>query len=295
MSYAFLGALVLNYLPIGLLFRPLPEKYLSDHDNREPKDIKQTWSGINSTNTLHLQLHETSAEVETNITTEITQGSDKNCTKHRKCISCEGCIPLNTCYKYFGVNLLKSVDFVMLLMLMFGFFISQGMLDFSSGLCQEIGELRHSEVAIIVAISAGSDIISRPVFGAFFDASCMKKVSLVTFPGLAFLAGCTQCLIPLTTSFSGMLTLFLFNQIFSSAFHTQHFGIITDLMGIKNLPAALGLLRFVCGLGIIVGPTVGGLLTDTFGSYTYAFFLGGGMFSLLSLVFGCYIICCRYK
>lgn len=188
------------------------------------------------------------------------------------------------CSNAFGLGLLQNYKMVMFLILMMGNCIAISAPIFLSALAQDSIGLDTSQVALLIGISSFSDIPIRPLCGALFDGPCLRNSHNFLVNLLCFIAsGCIFCL-PLMGNAWSFASIWIICQSTSSCIQVVQVGFLTDIVGATNLSKGIGLTRFAQGLGIMIGSTVGGLLKDTFGTYSYSFFVCG-LIGILSSAF----------
>ena len=214
--------------------------------------------------------HEKSRDIE-----KIEPDSEEN--EHDSC-----CVKIS---KQFGFNMLKNADFIVLMLLMFGVFFTFSCGQFLFGLGKEILGLTSSEIAYVLSVASALEIISRPVCGAVFDLPIVRphKRDLWLLSGI--LCGISLIILPFSNSFAMFFIFWILYTTFAGIVHVQHLGIISDLVGSKNLASAMGLIRFSMGMGLLLGPTLGGMLKDKYDTYLYSFILLGSSIILFFSVF----------
>ena len=190
--------------------------------------------------------------------------------------------------KQFGLHMLKNADFIALMLLMFGVFFTFSCGQFLFGLGKEILGLTSTEIAFVLSVASAFEILSRPVCGVIFDLPIVRphKKNLWILAGL--LCGTSLIILPFSDSFAMFFVMWILYVMFASILHVQQLDIISDLVGSKNLASAMGLMRFSMGLGLLLGPTLGGMLKDRYDTYLYSFILLGSsivvFFSVFKLV-----------
>ncbi|XP_053403348.1 monocarboxylate transporter 12-like [Mercenaria mercenaria] len=70
--------------------------------------------------------------------------------------------------------------------------------------------------------------------------------------------------------------------------------ILFDLVGLKSLTEALGMVSLFSGLGSVLGPPFAGLLYDTTGSYTAPFLASGASMSFAAILMFLLPVCRKH-
>ena len=78
------------------------------------------------------------------------------------------------------------------------------------------------------------------------------------FGAMGVLSGIILIFIPVTSGAPMFAIMWILNQINMSVLNTQDSVILNDLVPRKRYASAIGLSRFFRGLGVLVGPIVGG-------------------------------------
>ncbi|XP_062567415.1 monocarboxylate transporter 3-like isoform X2 [Saccostrea cucullata] len=185
--------------------------------------------------------------------------------------------------------------------------------------CKVNCELLHNKTFILIVLSAflwnaAYSIISVNLSNYAYAKGTTKQEAafLWTMVGIGstvnrFLAGLTlgpNGIDPLLLDFGflgiiGILTLtfplyanhFSGQCIFSLIYGIYSGGLVVlinplclELVGLQQLPLAVGFTYFSGGVGSIIGPPLTGLLVDAMGDYSFAFYQTGGLFLLGALL-----------
>ena len=114
------------------------------------------------------------------------------------------------------------------------------------------------QVAAMLAVSSGVNIPCRFLTGVLFDLKSVRPHRDVLFGVVAFFTALIAILLPLSRDFYVMSGLCIAHFFFGSSMHSQHMTVLSDLVESRQLASAMGLCRFFQGVGVIVGPVVGG-------------------------------------
>ncbi len=115
---------------------------------------------------------------------------------------------------------------------------------------------------MLLVIVSAMDIPSRMICGILFDIKYIKKHRILIFTCLATLMGICNIFLPIIEGLIGTFVLWCVTQCLRAAIHSQHPTTLSDLVPPQRLTSALGLLRFFQGVGILAGPSLGGMLLN---------------------------------
>lgn len=133
-----------------------------------------------------------------------------------------------------------------------------------------------------------SNTIGRVILGLLADLKCMNRLYLyatvLTISGLATIAE------PFFTSFIGLFTYSALFGFTSGGYVSITSIVLVDLLGIKKLTHAFGILLVFQGVATAIGPPIVGVLYDIFESYIFPFIFTGMMITISGLM--CFFIPC---
>ncbi|CAD5124616.1 DgyrCDS12885 [Dimorphilus gyrociliatus] len=152
------------------------------------------------------------------------------------------------------------------------------------GLCLE-RKLTNYDLWLILSISSVFEVFGRISLGLIFDYKKVRpvRIQLLGIVGLVF--GLVVTNVPNSIGPGGIYSIFMASAMFGSAFYSQHASILSDLVKSRQVEDAFGLVRFFQGIGICIGPTVGGYLHDRSGNYDKTFYFAGISMSITSFIF----------
>lgn len=189
-----------------------------------------------------------------------------------------------------GLHLLSHGRLAVFVLLMASSFTCLGICNtFLAALAAEAG-ISRMQVAAILAVSSGVNIPGRFLTGVVFDLKCVRPHRDLLFGIVSILTALVAVLLPLSEDFYIMAGLCVMHFFFGSSMHSQHMTVLSDLVESRQLASAMGLCRFFQGVGVIVGPILGGVFRDQFGSYKYAFFGSGALFLLTAVGYEIYCL-----
>lgn len=127
------------------------------------------------------------------------------------------------------------------------------------------------ELGLLVAISSLMEFVFAPLWGAVSDRAGRKPVLLVG------LCGCfiSMLLMGLADAYWILLLVRAVSGILSSATFTTSMAFVSDVTTEEDRANGLGILGSAMGLGVIIGPGVGGLLGTE--SLSLPFFISAGL------------------
>ena len=158
----------------------------------------------------------------------------------------------------FGLHLLKNLRLAVFVILMASSFTSLGICNtFLSSLAAEVNVSRM-QVAAMLAVSSAINIPCRFLTGVIFDLDCVRHHRDVLFGVVSMFTALFAILLPLSQNVYVMSALCVAHCFFGSSMHSQHMTVLSDLVDSRQLASAMGLCRFFQGVGIIIGPIVGG-------------------------------------
>lgn len=142
--------------------------------------------------------------------------------------------------------------------------------------------IRPMEAAAVLSLIGVGFIVGRLLMGRVSDIIGRKKTTII-------------CALLMAASLAwliwsrDMLMLYVFAAVFGFAnggLDTAMGALIGDTFGLRNLGVIMGSLQFAWGIGMIVGPAVGGLIFDATGSYFAAFVIVAAAMAIIALLLG---------
>lgn len=134
-----------------------------------------------------------------------------------------------------------------------------------------------SALGLLVATSALTELLFGPLWGSLSDRTGRKPVLMIGMLGY----GLSMLLFGLSTSLWMLFVARAISGILSSATLSSAMAYIGDSTSAKSRGGGMGALGGAAGLGVILGPGLGGLLAG--GSLTMPFFFAAGM-SVVTLI-----------
>ena len=135
-----------------------------------------------------------------------------------------------------------------------------------------------------------TSLISMPLVGILVDYGPKLNPFVVTFLSMLS-AGISMFIFPMTWSLDEAIIVAIWFGVSFSAFLSLPPVILENILGKENVASAYGLLVFIRGISISVGPPLAGLIYDITKTYNGSFFFAGILFSLAGLpIFIIYIL-----
>ncbi|OWF47509.1 monocarboxylate transporter 9-like isoform X2 [Mizuhopecten yessoensis] len=128
----------------------------------------------------------------------------------------------------------------------------------------------------IIAVTILADGIGRIGIGAVLDIRCIKQYRIMLYSLTLILVGVVSITIPSARTLTQLGIVCSLYGILMGGVISQKSVIVVDILGVKKLANAFGILSFFQGIGVFIGPPVSGLLRDMKGDYSDGFYFGGG-------------------
>ena len=127
-----------------------------------------------------------------------------------------------------------------------------------------------------------TSLVSMPLVGILVDYGPKLNPFVVTFLSMLS-AGISMFIFPMTWSLDEAIIVAVWFGVSFSAFLSLPPVILENILGKENVASAYGLLVFIRGISISVGPPLAGLIYDITKTYNGSFFFAGILFSLAGL------------
>ncbi|MCB2172766.1 MFS transporter [archaeon] len=134
------------------------------------------------------------------------------------------------------------------------------------------------ELGILVAVSSFMEFIFAPIWGGVSDHMGRKPVLLIGLSGY-FLS---TLLMGLVDRYYLLLIVRAFSGLLSSAMLSTSMAYVSDVTSEDDRASGLGILGSAMGLGVIIGPGVGGLLGTE--SLQLPFFVSSGLTAIAAVL-----------
>ncbi|KAM6897548.1 monocarboxylate transporter 12-B [Xenentodon cancila] len=155
----------------------------------------------------------------------------------------------------------------------------------------------HHHAAFLMSILGIIDIVGNITFGWLTDRRCLKSRRLVCYIFSVAMEGLCCLFAPLLRSFALLVPFAVLYGYFDGAYVALIPVVTSDVVGVRYLSSALGVVYFLHGIPYLVSPPTGGWLVDVTGSYMATFLLSGAALLasalVLSAVTGIRRCCCR--
>lgn len=205
---------------------------------------------------------------------------------------------------YFDLSLIKDVKFLSFSLLMMASFLCFTVTSmFFSELSKECG-FDRLEVSLALSLSSIVDIPCRLLSGFIFDLKRIRRRRITVYVFIGAWTGLSTACLPISlfviNIFYRKIVFYSFwvsYTISSGIYHTQQNTVLTDLCGChsKTLSSALGLNRLFQGIGGLIGPSVGGILRDSLGTYKFSYVTAGCILTFMAIFFELFFECYTKK
>ncbi|CAC5357033.1 unnamed protein product [Mytilus coruscus] len=187
--------------------------------------------------------------------------------------------------KFFEFSLLKDFRFTCFCFAILLFTLAfQSAFVFLPAYVDQIGG-DDTKAAFSVVIAGVFDGIGRILAGIILDMKKIKPYRIYIYNGIMFVIGGVSFVIPNLTDFVAIAIACGVYGILVGSYISQKSVVIVDLLGPEKLTYSFGIMIVFQGIGMLIGPTIGGFLKDINGKYDYSFYFGGG-----SMLFGAIIL-----
>lgn len=144
--------------------------------------------------------------------------------------------------------------------------------------------ISSTNAAFLVSLHGITSVFSRLFFGWLADRPEVN--TLVMYSILPIIEGVVVFCIPNIKTYSMLVFVSIINGLTGTVFVSMATAVLTETVGIHNLPSAFGFWCFSNGVGILIGPPLAGWFYDITGSYISAFYLSGSLFIVTGLLLG---------
>ncbi|XP_066578574.1 monocarboxylate transporter 13 [Amia ocellicauda] len=149
--------------------------------------------------------------------------------------------------------------------------------------CRQQGFSEY-QAAFVISATGVTDLLGRLASGWLSDLGLLRLPHLVAFwtgmTGLSIMA------MPLGTSYAGLLALGLAYGFCAGAMTPVVFSVVPDIVGMRRMLGALGLVQMIESVGGLLGAPLSGWLRDVTGSYVASLLVAGGFLLAGTLVMG---------
>ncbi|KAL4655925.1 monocarboxylate transporter 2-like [Arapaima gigas] len=182
--------------------------------------------------------------------------------------------------KFIDFSLFRHQGFLIYLvgnvLMFFGFFAP---IVFLAPYAKHQGVDEYS-AAFLLSILAVVDMIARPSTGLLANTKWIRPRIQYLFSFAVTYNGICNLLCPLATGYGGLVVYSLFVGVAFGMVCALLFECLMDLVGSQRFSSAVGFVTIIECCPVLLGPPVGGVLVDIFGSYMYMHLMcGGAMFA----------------
>lgn len=160
--------------------------------------------------------------------------------------------------KMFEFSLLKDYRFACFCIAILLFTIAfQSAFVFLPPFVKQIGG-SDTKAAFSIVIAGVFDGIGRLTAGFVLDLKRTRPYRYYIYNGIMFILGCISMIIPSLTSFVPLGIVCGFYGFFTGSYISQKSVIIVDLLGPEKLTFSFGIMILFQGIGMMIGPMIGG-------------------------------------
>ncbi|XP_054659682.1 monocarboxylate transporter 5 isoform X5 [Grus americana] len=129
------------------------------------------------------------------------------------------------------------------------------------------------DASYLISVAGITEMVSQLLSGWVADQNWTKKYHYHV--AYLVLAGITNLLCPLATTFPSLMTYTVAFAVFCGGFMALVLPVLVDLVGVQKLHSYLGFAAFFAGLAAIGGPPLAGWLYDYTQTYVCSFVFAG--------------------
>ncbi|KFV18101.1 Monocarboxylate transporter 5, partial [Tauraco erythrolophus] len=146
-------------------------------------------------------------------------------------------------------------------------------------------DISSMDASYLVSVAGITETVSQLLSGWVADQNWTKKYHYHV--AYLVLAGTTNLLCPLATTFPFLMTYAVAFAVFCGGFMALILPVLVDLVGLEKLHSYLGFAAFFAGIAAVGGPPLAGWLYDYTQTYACSFLLAGAcaLISPLSFFF----------
>ena len=186
----------------------------------------------------------------------------------------------------FNLHLLKDIPFI--LFNIGGILVKIATIDIfmflpSLLLEKNISKTDTSFVLVICGLMVSIGII---IFGTVSNLKIFLNHRPTFYTLLVFVMSLLCILIPNLRGFSSYAALFVLVGLVMGGIELLRFVVLTDIVHKDLFASSMGLSNVFAGVGVLIGPPIGGALKDFLGDFDAAFYLCGGCYALAVCIFG---------
>ncbi|XP_063422890.1 monocarboxylate transporter 14-like isoform X2 [Mytilus trossulus] len=187
--------------------------------------------------------------------------------------------------KLFEFSLLKDFRFACFCIAILLFTLAfQSAFVFLPAYVEQVGGTK-TKAAFSIVIAGVFDGIGRITAGFVLDMKKIKPYRIYIYNSIMFIIGGVSFVIPNLTDYVSIAIACGFYGLLVGSYISQKSVVIVDLLGPAKLTYSFGIMILFQGIGMLIGPTIGGFLKDINGKYDYSFYFGGG-----SMLVGAFIL-----
>ena len=150
-----------------------------------------------------------------------------------------------------------------------GIFVVYGLTMVLSCICYVSGQMfipaiavrnncSTAQAALLLSILGISDTSARIASGFIFDLKMVRKYRIYCYIICLLLTGITIGAYAFATDFPSFIIVSVAHGVAAGFIVGQRSVILVDLIGVRQIPSAIGFMAFFQGIGVLVGPVMAG-------------------------------------
>jgi len=137
--------------------------------------------------------------------------------------------------------------------------------------------------AFLLSATSVADLLGRIAFGFILDAN-LDFPKHVIYGLMIMAAGCSVIGLALSTNSTGMVISMLVYGLGSGAWFLMVPLLLSEYLGVERIGSSYGLIRLFQAASNLIGPVIGGVLSDQTGSFAASFVVMGLIMNLGAVV-----------
>ena len=142
----------------------------------------------------------------------------------------------------------------------------------------QVGDPQTLDPALLLSATSIADLVGRIAFGVLLDQNLAPKH--IIYALMILICGFSVIGLALFPNPTGLTINMLLYGLGSGAWFLMVPLLLADYLGVERIGASYGLIRLFQAVSNLVGPIVGGVLSDQTGSFAASFIVMGTMMNL---------------
>lgn len=128
------------------------------------------------------------------------------------------------------------------------------------------------DASYLLSINGLLDIVSRIGFGLLIDTAVMRPRRIPAYIWMLLVMAVAVLALPFMGTLLRTFLAFTTYSVGAGFCLTSRTVLLVELIGVRKLPSAFGILMCMMGFGSLIGPPVAGFLLDVYGSILYGYY-----------------------